>query len=264
MPQDAPLSTTSSSFSSVGTCPDNCEEAMAQAHDEVNQIRRQGPGAVDFNMAEGSYREVPAEVMRNGRITQAYSDLARDMPENHWVRLASYVSVQGGCAMRQFTNPSQNWPGAVSDFPQNGLAALGDANVAIFESIYPPNRMAANCGIDRFLECVENGEIEVNENIVRAMKQMRDGDLRRAANTIARYEQEEVVQPVYARWPGTFQTMAAIDTVNVFQDMTSIPIARTCTRDGLVPLEGSISNPRDRVDYYEALLNEMYRIEGIN
>ena len=85
-----------------------------------------------------------------------------------------------------------------------------------------------------------------------------------AAYTIAQYEQEQVVQPVYERWPGTFRTMETIDTVNVFQDMTSIPIARNCTRDGLVPLEGSIPSPRDRVDYYEALLDEMYRIEGID
>jgi hypothetical protein len=251
-----------SSTQPAGRCPDDCKQAMAIAQEDVDRIKRQGPAITDFDMANRSYREVPGEIVRNGHITRAYTQLARDMPQNDWVRLASYVSVQGGCAMRQFWNPSQSGVPGAAGFAQNGLTALGQANVAIFESIYPPNRMAANCGIEKFLECVRSGEIRVNPAIVQAMERMQAGDNRGAANAIANYEQRNVVQPVYERWSGTFRAMEAVDSVNVFQDMTSIPIAKTCTRDNLVPLRGSISDPNARVRYYGDLLDRMYEIEG--
>lgn len=265
MPQD--LSTTSSTASSVGTCPDTCEEAAAQVQDEVNRIKRQGPGIADMDMEAGSYREIPAEVMRNGLITQAYTDLAEAAPDNHWVRLASYVSVQGGCAIRKAVAADKWTPDMIltgsSDVANNMVTALGEANVAIFESIYPPMRMAATCGIDRVLECAQEGELELNDNLKTALQQMRDGNLRGAADTIAVYEQREIVQPTYDKWPNTFKAAEITDTLNVAQDMTSIPVARTCTRDNLVPLgDRSISDPLDRVSYYGDLLERMYEIEG--
>ncbi|KIC48004.1 hypothetical protein RA29_17505 [Tateyamaria sp. ANG-S1] len=235
--------------------------------DEVNRIKRQGPGMADMDMESRTYREIPAEVIRNGYITQAYTDLAADMPENHWVRLASYVSVQGGCAIRQAASADDMIPDRIfggADTGANMLTALGEANVAIFESIYPPMRMAANCGIERVLECADEGAIQLEQDLRTALEQMQDGDLRGAADTIARYEQMEVVQPVYERWPGTFQAAGVVDGLNVFQDMTSIPVAKTCTRENLVPLgDRSIASPTDRVDYYRDLMDRMYEIEGI-
>ncbi|MCO6391658.1 hypothetical protein GTW25_11510 [Aliihoeflea aestuarii] len=194
------------------------------------------------------------------------SKLAQDMPENDWVRLASYVSVQGGCAMQQ----TQRWPAKAADYvpflgfdSQDSLEALGDANLTIFSSIYPPNRMVANCGYEKFRQCVESGEIVVDQNIVNAMEKMENGDRRGAANDIALHEQRNVVQPVYDRWPDTFAGMSRADALDRLHDRTSIPVAKTCTRDNLVPFEGDISRWPDRVEYYHDLLDRMYEIEGI-
>ena len=83
-----------------------------------------------------------------------------------------------------------------------------------------------------------------------------------AANAIADYEQRIVVQPVYERYADTFRGMSRADRVDVFNDRTSIPIAKTCTRDNLVTLDGDISNPAHRVDYYRKLIRNMYRVKG--
>ncbi len=256
------LSTRRSSTTAVYTCPNNCKEAYAIAREEVDRIKRQGPALTDFDLEAGRARVVPGEIVRNGYITQAYTDLANDMPDNHWVRLASYVSVQGGCAMQRTQDWDAQTVGRAVVNPDEALEALGDANVSIFESIYPPNRMAANCGIDRFLECVEKGEIEVDPAIVRAMEKMRDGDLRGASDRIAQHEQEDVVQPVYERHKETFSDLQTAEGL-IPGDQTSISIAKTCTRDNLVPLQGEISNPKHRVRYYEALIERLYEVEGI-
>jgi hypothetical protein len=255
------FSTTRSGTRALGRCPADCKEAMAIAREDVNRIKRQGAGVADMDMKKGTYREIPGEVMRNGHITKAYTDLARDMPQNDWVRLASYVSVQGGCAMRQVSNWKDYHPGRMLLNPEKALDALGDANMAIFESIYPPNRMAANCGIDKFLECVEKGEIKVDEKIVQAMREMKAGNNKRAADLIADHEQRNVVQPVYERHKGAFNDLSNADSW-VPGDQTSIPVAKTCTRENLVKLDGDISNPSDRVAYYEKLIRRMYEIEG--
>jgi hypothetical protein len=250
------LSTTTPAGAPVGSCPSNCREAMQMVQDEVNRISR-----------------LPGPVERNVAITSAYDKLAQDMPENDWVRLASYVSVQGGCAMG--VTQGRNLPyvpewaeGGVPKFfsralvsPEKSLDALGDANLTIFSSIYPPNRMAANCGYQKFKECVASGEISVDKEIVTALDVMNQGDKRGAADLIADYEQRQVVQPVYERWEDTFSDMKKADSW-IPGDQTSIPIAKSCTRDNLVPLDGDISNPQDRVDYYGKLIEEMYRVEG--
>lgn len=248
------FSTTQSSGSPVQACPDSCREAYSMVMDEVNQIARlDGPLA------------------RNRAITAAYDKLAQDMPQNDWVRLASYVSVQGGCAMQATQGynipfmPDGWLPRTGSRLfvsPEDALAALGDANLTIFSSIYPANRMVANCGYEKFRQCVDSGEIDVPEPIVKALGQMNRGALRDAADTIALYEQRDVVQPVYDRWAETFEDLNDVESW-LPGDQTSIPIAKECTRDNLVPLEGNISNWRNRVNYYGKLIDRMYEVEGI-
>ena len=248
MPQDVapPLSTTSSTASAAGSCPDTCEEAAAQVLDEVNQIKR-----------------IDDPIDRNVAITQAYEQLAADMPENDWVRLASYVSVQGGCAMKEAGSfLAKAAPNFYISSPKM-LAALKDANTTIFESIYPANRFVANCGLAKLKECMAEGAITVPDEVLTALEEMEAGNLREAADIIAQYEQEQVVQPVYERHQTAFEDMAQGDGW-MPGDQTSIPIAKTCTRDDLVPLgERSITNPLDRVDYYGDLIDKMYEIEGI-
>lgn len=165
---------------------------------------------------------------------------------------------------------TQDWPAKVADHvpfvgfdSENALEALGDANLTIFSSIYPPNRMVANCGYEKFKQCVESGEIEFDEGIIEAMGKMENGDLTGAADDIAMHEQRDVVQPVYDRWADTFAGMSRADGVDVFNDRTSIPIAKTCTRDNLVTFEGDISQWPDRVNYYRKLIDRMHQVEGI-
>lgn len=241
------FSTTRAPAGAVQSCPEDCQEALKIAEDDVNKIARMdGP------------------IARNRAITQAYEKLAQDMPNNDWVRLASYVSVQGGCAMQQTQGTMAGIAGWVPGLfdPATALEALGDANLTIFSSIYPPNRMVANCGYRKFKQCVESGEIKINPQIVEAMDKMHNGDLKGAADAMALHEQRDVVQPVYDRWKDTFSGMSRADTIDVFNDRTSIPVAKACTRDNLVPLNGDISNWPDRVKYYRQLINEMHRIEG--
>ncbi|WP_179381611.1 hypothetical protein [Jannaschia marina] len=72
-----------------------------------------------------------------------------------------------------------------------------------------------------------------------------------------------MVQPVYDRHPTGFEDMAQGEGL-MPGDQTSIPVAKTCTRDNLVPLgDRDITNPLDRVDYYGDLIDRMYEIEGI-
>lgn len=247
------FSTAKSSVSPIQNCPDSCREAYDAVMDEVNDIARlDGP------------------IARNEAITAAYEKLAQDMPQNDWVRLASYVSVQGGCAMQ--ATQGYNIPYAPDGWiprtasrvlvsPEDALEALGAANLTIFSSIYPANRMVANCGYEKFRQCIESGEISVPTPIVKALEQMHNGDLRGAADTIAEYEQRDVVQPVYDRWSETFEDLADVEAW-LPGDQTSIPIAKTCTRDDLVPLGGNISNWPDRVAYYRQLIDRMYEVEG--
>ncbi|MBM2575335.1 hypothetical protein JQC91_03370 [Jannaschia sp. Os4] len=244
MPQDLP--TTSSSAASVGSCPDTCEEAAAQVQDEVNRIKR-----------------IEDPIARNVAITDAYERLARDMPQNDWVRLASYVSVQGGCAMKEVTSGMAQVGRVFGINPGQNLEALKDANTTIFESIYPANRFVANCGLEKLKECMAEGAIEVPGEIETALEEMERGELRQAADRIARYEQVRVVQPVYDRHAEAFRDMARGEAI-MPGDQTSIPVAKTCTRDDLVRLgDRDIANPFDRVDYYGDLIERMYEIEGI-
>lgn len=240
------FSTTRSSGSPVQSCPENCKEALKIAEDEVNKIARlDGP------------------IARNKAITASYEKLAKDMPNNDWVRLASYVSVQGGCAMQLTQGWEARTGGRLFFDPDDALSALGDANLTIFSSIYPPNRMVANCGYEKFRQCVDRGEITFDKNILKGMEKMHNGELKGAADIIAQYEQRDVVQPVYDRWAKTFAGMSLADTVDVFHDRTSIPIAKTCTRDNLVPFTGNISDWHDRIKYYSKIIDEMYRVEGV-
>ena len=230
----------------IQKCPENCTAALAQARSELDNIARMD-GAIE----------------RNGAITSAYQSLGRDQPNNWWIRLAGYVSVQGGCAMQR----TQAWDaqtfGRMLVDPEDALNALGDANMTIFESIYPANKFMSDCGYERLRECVDSGEIEVNENIMNGLERINQGSLRDGADIIALHEQRDVVQPVYERHAHTFEDLRSAENW-VPGDQTSIPVAYECTRDNLVPLgDLDIRDPFDRVDYYGLLMNRMMEIEGL-
>ena len=141
--------------------------------------------------------------------------------------------------------------------------ALGDANLTIFESVYPPNKFMQTCGYEKLKECVENHEIEVNEDIMTALGEIDAGNLRTGADLLAKHEQVDVVQPVYERHKETFEDLATAESL-VPGDQTSIPVSYDCTRHDLVPLgELDIAKARDRVKYYGRLMDRMMTIEGL-
>ena len=141
--------------------------------------------------------------------------------------------------------------------------ALGDANLTIFESVYPPNKFMQTCGYEKLKECVENREIEVNEDIMTALGEIDAGNLRTGADLLAKHEQVDVVQPVYERHKETFEDLATAESW-VPGDQTSIPVSYDCTRHDLVPLgDLDIAKPRDRVKYYGRLMDRMMTIEGL-
>ena len=80
---------------------------------------------------------------------------------------------------------------------------------------------------------------------------------------IAEHEQRNIVERVYTDHAQEFTEMSRADYIDFLNDRTSIPVAKTCTRNNLVPFSGDISNADNRVDYYGQLIDRMYQIEGI-
>lgn len=239
MPQDA-------AGEVYSRCPNNCAEAMAMANSEVNLMRR-----------------ISNPIQRNIGITRSYQELGEAMPDNWWVRLAGYVSVQGGCAMRRTQDWDAQTIGRAVVNPERALAALGDANITIFESVFPPNKFMHECGYARLKECVESGEIEVDEDIMRGLEQIDQGNLQAGSDILAEHEQVEVVQQVYDRHAEVFNDLGTAEAI-MPGDQTSIPIADHCTRDDLVSLgDLDIANPQDRVTYYGRLIKRLKELEGL-
>lgn len=247
------FSSTQAPEGDVAVCADCCDALMDEIMEDVNKVAR-----------------IPDPVDRNVAITQRYKDLGAAAPNNHWVRLAGYVSTQGGCAMKNFY-PSYNpvmgtaaqTVGRAFVNPGEALESLKDANTAIFTSVYPPNKFVQEHGFDQLQACVEAGELDVPPELMQALEKMDDGDLAGAAYDMAAHEQLTVVQDVYKEHADTFDDMMTADSW-VPGDQTSIPVSYECTRDNLVSLgDLDIRNPQDRVDYYGRLMKEMKQIEGL-
>lgn len=260
------FSTTTNSADPVRRCPSDCNEAMNMVMEEVNQIGR-----------------IEDPVERNVAITAAYRQLGAEWEDNWWIRLAGYVSTQGGCAMKNFY-PSEKWLmgslaqtlGRFQVNPGKALEALKDANTTIFSSVYPPNKFMHNCGYERLKECNQAGAFQppINDTLMEGLGKLNDGDLKGAANSIAMHEQRDVVQPVYDRHEEAFDQMVGADDSwttlyghgdgGDWGDQTSIPISYECSRDDLVPLgDLQIQSPEDRVEYYKKLMDGMIKIEGL-
>lgn len=240
------LSTTRAASDPVAGCKCCCDRGWQDIQDEVNQALRS---------------DDPLE--RNRQITAAYGRLAEADPRNIWVRLASYVSIQGGCAMQRTQAWDAQTVGRMVVNPSEAMDALQDANRTIFSSIYPVVRFAQKCGAAQLRRCVESGAIQANPSLLEAMDKLEQGDLRGASDLIAYHEQVRIVQPVYERHAGTFRDLMRAESL-MPGDQTSIPIAKHCTRDNLVSIDGlDITDPQDRVKYYDRLVNRMQQQERV-
>ncbi len=238
------LSTTREASDPVAGCECSCDKGWADVQDEVNQALRS-----------------PDPLERNRQITAAYDRLAQADRRNIWVWLASYVSVQGGCAMQRTQAWDAQSVGRIVVNPEDALDALQDANRTIFSSIYPVVRFAQKCGAEQLRNCVESGAFEANPALLDAMDKVEQGQLREASDIIAKYEQVVVVQKVYERHADTFDDLMTAESI-MPGDQTSIPIAKHCTRDNLVDIDGlDIRKPLDRVRYYRRLIGRMLQQE---
>lgn len=181
---------------------------------------------------------------RNKAINKAYDDLAKSASNNHWIKLASYVSPQGGCAMQKVLSTQFDLP----------YQALGEANKAIFKNIYPVMKAYDKYGAAAVKRCYAgNLPAELEE----AIDLMEQDKLEDAALKIAEYEQRDVVQKVYEDYDWTFRGMEMVDRIDITTDHTSIPVSRKCGVGTPVPFKGSISEPNDRVNYYKSLMQRM-------
>ena len=181
--------------------------------------------------------------------------------------------------MRQTQGPLAQTVGRAAVDPEDALAALKDANITIFSSVYPPNKFMQKYGYKRLEQCVSKKEIEVDKDFLKALKMMDDGKLGKAADAIAYHEQVKVVQPVYDRHKEVFDDIVrADDWYQWFKnkvegnigtdtgwnnDLLSIPVSHDCARENVVELgELDIRKPPDRVKYYKRLMKRMREVEN--
>ena len=241
----AEFCTTQPGGAPVEGCATDCSVAWARVQDDVNRVGR-----------------IEDPMRRNRAITQSYKNIAEASPDNHWIRLASYVSAQAGCAMEETRGFAAQTFGRMFVSPGEAYDSLAEANKTIFESVVPANLFVARHGHPAFERCVEAGDIAVPEEIREALVYIDSGRLEQGSDMLAEYEQLEVVQPIYEEYADTFADIETADKVAFWRDYQSIPVSYECGGEG-VPLDGSLSIPEDRVEYYKKLMEEMKRIEGI-
>jgi len=234
----------------------------------------------DIQRETDAINDISDPIDRNKAITKAYTDLAEQDTENRWIKLASIVSAQGGCAMKDVKAMPEMLPGQ-----NNMYNALGDANKAIFGSIYPLAAYRARYGYKDMKKCYAAEGKTIPPKMEEAFGEIEQGEFKLASDDIAWYEQTKVVQPVYDDYSGTFFAMELYNATgksyatksNIYRNLGGllpsenevnskniydIPVSTTCGDPNTVPFIGSISNPKDRVKYYQTLMDVLARREG--
>jgi hypothetical protein len=209
---------------------------------------------------------------RNKAITQAYTEVAAKDPDDRWVKLASVVSAQGGCAMAKVANVRSwlSWKQALDDktgmsFSNNMYQALGDANKGIFRDIYPVAAYKARHGWADLKACYAEAGRTLQPELRDAFDKMEKGDLDGAADGIAKFEQMKVVQPVYDAYSGTFSVMKGLSALQkpiAGTNLFDIPVSTLCGDPNVVPFAGDIAKGADRVEYYRSLMDTLKREQG--
>ncbi len=211
-------------------------------------------------------------IERNKAITQAYSDVAAKDPQDRWVKLASIVSAQAGCAMKQVGEVRSwvAWKQPLDDvsgmsFSNNLYHALGDANKGIFVDIYPVAAYKAKYGLASLKECYASEGRYLKSALLEAFDKMDRGDLEGASNDIAKFEQKSVVRNVYDQYSGTFSELklaSAIQKPFTGKDLFDIPLSTICGDPNTIAFVGNLSNGDDRVGYYNTLMAALKKDQG--
>ena len=236
--------------SASGVCEPCCKSRIKEIDDQTQKIA-----------------SIKDPIERNKAITQAYTDVAAQDPQDRWVKLASIVSAQGGCAMKQVSGVRSwlSWKQPLDDatgasFTNNMYHALGDANKGIFSDIYPVAAYKAKYGWKNLKECYAAEGKPIQPELEDAFDKMDKGDLNGGADGIAKFEQMKVVQPIYDKYSGTFTEMGFFSWVQKpfsGKKLFDIPVSTTCGDPDTVPFAGDISKGADRVDYYHALMDKL-------
>lgn len=238
-----------------GVCASCCQSKIKVVDDQTRQIAA-----------------IKDPIERNAAITKAYTDVAAQDPQDRWVKLASVVSAQGGCAMKQVAGVRSwlSWKQPLDDatgasFTNNMYHALGDANKGIFSDIYPVAAYKAKFGWASLKECYASEGKPLQPELEDAFDKMDKGDLDAASDGIAKFEQMKVVQPVYDQYSGTFAEMkmaSAVQRPFTGKNLYDIPVSTTCGDPQTIPFAGNISKGADRVDYYRSLMDALKKEQG--
>lgn len=237
-------------------CERCCKNRIKEISDETNRIRN-----------------IQDPIERNKEITRAYNAVAAQDPQNRWVKLASIVSVQGGCAMQQVKDARSYLPSFKDwldektgvSFTKNMYQALGEANKSIFSDIYPYAAYRAKYGTENMKKCYAEEGKPIPPELEDAFDKMDRGELNAASDAIAKFEQMKVVQSVYDQYSGTFWEMKAASSVQEWftgKNLYDIPLSTTCGDPNTVPFEGDIAKGSDRVAYYQALMSRLKAQQG--
>ncbi|AKI00503.1 hypothetical protein IMCC20628_01793 [Hoeflea sp. IMCC20628] len=150
-------------------------------------------------------------------------------------------------------------------FTKNMYRALGDANKAIFSDIYPMAAYQARYGYEDMKKCYAATGKKIPNKISKSFESLENGNLRQASDLMADYEQRDVVQNVYDDYKGTFTEMSVANVIQkpfTGSNLFDIPVSTDCGDTDKVPFVGSISNPDDRVGYYNALMDKLSTQQG--
>lgn len=248
-----------------GNVSETCETCIAaDCKKKIEEIEKQTKRISD----------IKDPVERNKAITAAYKKLAGENLKNRWIKLASIVSAQVGCSL----NDAKSWKDGLQYGADGGPAfgyeaasnmydALGEGNKSIFESIYPMAVYQARYGYEDMKKCYAALGKQIPKRVNDAFESLEKGRLKDAADALGNYEQREIVQPLYEKYSGTFSVVEAGNSVyknlpwNNGKNIYDIPVSYNCGAPNPVSLNSPISNPDNRVDYYQSLMQRLTDIE---
>lgn len=236
------------------------------------------------------YREI------NKAITQAYADLVTDAPYLPWARVGHIVTAQFGCNMWRMTIGADSAEAYASPYGagphgfeplirgdrnandlDDAIRAIGEGNIRIFEGLYPTMRLVADLGVDKFLECAKNGHFDesVPKELIKAIEELKQGNFAKAEAMIVDYEQREIAPPIYREFRPQYELMqhmgSQVETISfgIFNPQSVLPVTHCTLIPGKswrgidpVPMDGSLFNEDDRVDFYKKLAPYIYKYYG--
>ena len=160
-----------------GDPPLDCQKAWAEVDKEAVRIVNSTDDAVE----------------RNKKISAAYAQMYLDDPRMQWIGTAAFASKQVGCGLHQ----AGEW--GLIGRPVYDMLESG--NKAVFQDIFPVHRFYQKHGMAGLRCCASsrppqsaNGEPGVDNDTMAGFEQIDKGDYGGAALSIAKTEQQGILQ----------------------------------------------------------------------